>query len=192
MSPPSLVGLWQCSGGQPPFPALIYAQVCPQHRELSKWALSCITRAGQHSAWKYVVGREGWEDEGRNLSFSKSPALWGRTGSCLHTWSGSISSWGSCDRPLLSSDSQQCAAQGNAVEGMSEQVSITSTHVGTHRSGCRKTQFAESTCNPLPRSDFHLGPRSARQKDWGSGEQSRHGGCESPGRAPSVPKVTQT
>lgn len=196
-SPPSLAGgAGQCSSGQPPLPALIYARVCPQNKELSKWALSCITRAGQHSAWKYVVRREGWEDEGRNLSFSKSPALWGRTGSCLHTRGGSVSSWGSCDRPLLSSDPWQCAAQGNAVEGMSEQVSIIGTHVGTHRSGCRKTQFAESTCNPLPRSDFHLGPRSARQKDRGSrlgfGEQSRRGGCKLPRRAPSAPRVTQT
>lgn len=82
------------------------------------------------------------------------------------------------------------------MEGMSEQVSIIGTHVGTHRSGCRKTQFAESTCNPLPRSDFHLGPRSARQKDRGSrlgfGEQSRRGGCKLPRRAPSAPRVTQT
>lgn len=52
----------------PPLPALICAQVCPQHRELSKWALSCVTRAGQHSTQKYVEGREGWEDEARKES----------------------------------------------------------------------------------------------------------------------------
>ena len=43
----------------------------------------------------------------RNLSFSKSPALPGRTGSCLHTRGSSVSSCGSCDRPLPSSDPRQ-------------------------------------------------------------------------------------
>lgn len=74
----------------------------------------------------------------------------------------------------------RCTAQGNTVERRNEQVSIIGTHVGTHGSGCRKTQFAKSTCNPLPRSDSHLGPRSARQKDQGSrlgsGGQSRRRG----------------
>lgn len=121
-------------------------------------------------------GKDGKMKSERNLSFSKSPALPGRTGSCLHTWGSSVSSCGSCDHPLPSSD----PAQGNTVEGMNEQVSIIGTHVGTHSSGCRKTQFAKSTCNPLPRSDSHLGPRSARQKDQGSrlgsGGQSRRRG----------------
>lgn len=127
-------------------------------------------------------GKDGKMREERNLSFSKSPALPGRT---VCTLGAAPSPPGApVTAPSRPQTHGRCTAQGNAVEGMNEQVSITGTHMGTHGSGCRKTQFAESTCNPLPRSDSHLGPRSARQKDrgsrLGSGGQSRRGPCSPP------------